>query len=53
MLTLNRLNQTINSFTLLGLTTTGGICEANSNCILVEDGGLTSSYTIAHEIGHR
>ena len=29
------------------------MCQADSNCILVEDGGLTSSYTIAHEIGHR
>lgn len=38
---------------IVGHAITGGICQVNSNCILVEDGGLTSSYTIAHEIGHR
>jgi len=36
-----------------GFAITGGICQAQSNTILVEDGGLSSSYTIAHEIIHR
>ncbi|XP_065904141.1 A disintegrin and metalloproteinase with thrombospondin motifs 6-like isoform X2 [Dysidea avara] len=35
-----------------GHAITGGICQAQSNCVLVEDGGLTSAYTMAHEIGH-
>jgi len=36
-----------------GHAITGGICQTESNCVLVEDGGLTSAYTMAHEIGHR
>jgi hypothetical protein len=30
----------------------GQICVPKQNCALIEDFGINTAYTIAHEIGH-
>jgi hypothetical protein len=30
----------------------GQVCIAEQNCALIEDSGINTAYTIAHEIGH-
>lgn len=36
----------------LGLSELGTICQAPRSCSLAEDNGLSTAYTIAHELGH-
>ncbi|KAK9754190.1 ADAM-TS Spacer 1 [Popillia japonica] len=36
----------------LGIAEVGGMCSESSSCAIVKDNGLSSSYTIAHEMGH-
>lgn len=36
----------------IGLAYIGGTCTTNRKCAVVEDIGLSTAYTIAHEIGH-
>ncbi|XP_043540032.1 A disintegrin and metalloproteinase with thrombospondin motifs 5-like [Chiloscyllium plagiosum] len=36
----------------LGLAHIGTVCETNLNCAVIQDIGLQSAFTIAHEIGH-
>lgn len=37
----------------LGLAGLGTICDPNKSCNVNEDTGLSSAFTIAHEIGHK
>lgn len=37
----------------LGLAHSSKICDAKSSCAIVEDNGLSTALTIAHEIGHK
>jgi hypothetical protein len=30
----------------------GQVCNSGQNCALIEDSGINTAYTIAHEIGH-
>ncbi|KAL7288709.1 hypothetical protein TKK_0017434 [Trichogramma kaykai] len=36
----------------LGLAELGRMCSAGSSCAIVQDNGLATAFTIAHEIGH-
>ncbi|KRT81997.1 hypothetical protein AMK59_4945, partial [Oryctes borbonicus] len=36
----------------LGIAEVGGMCSESSSCAIVRDNGLSTSYTIAHEMGH-
>ena len=36
----------------IGLAHSGQICDPSSSCAIVEDTGLSSAFTIAHELGH-
>ncbi|XP_070563783.1 A disintegrin and metalloproteinase with thrombospondin motifs 6-like isoform X2 [Ptychodera flava] len=36
----------------LGLASVGGMCEPDRSCSINEDTGLSSAFTIAHEMGH-
>ena len=36
----------------IGLAYIGGMCTTNRKCAVVEDIGLNTAYTIAHELGH-
>ncbi|XP_072420807.1 A disintegrin and metalloproteinase with thrombospondin motifs 4-like [Chiloscyllium punctatum] len=36
----------------LGLAHIGTVCETNLNCAVIQDIGLQSAFTVAHEIGH-
>lgn len=47
------LTQTISCDKLInGLAELGTMCESKSSCSLVYDNGLSSAFTIAHELGH-
>ena len=35
-----------------GLAELGTMCHASRSCALAEDSGLSTAYTIAHELGH-
>lgn len=35
-----------------GLAELGTVCNPNRSCAIIEDNGLSSAFTIAHEIGH-
>lgn len=37
----------------LGVAHIGGMCKASRSCNVNEDNGITSSHTIAHELGHK
>ena len=37
----------------VGYSLVGSACDQAASCIAVRDLGLTSAFTIAHEIGHR
>lgn len=37
----------------LGLAHSFKICEAQLSCAIVEDNGLSTALTIAHELGHK
>ncbi|KAG5869042.1 hypothetical protein JTB14_018763 [Gonioctena quinquepunctata] len=37
----------------LGVAHIGGMCKASRSCSVNEDNGITSSHTIAHELGHK
>lgn len=37
----------------VGYSLVGSACDPAASCIAVRDLGLTSAFTIAHEIGHR
>lgn len=36
----------------LGLAELGRMCSLGSSCAIVQDNGLATAFTIAHEIGH-
>ena len=36
----------------LGLAELGSVCDPQRSCAVIEDNGLSSAFTIAHEIGH-
>jgi hypothetical protein len=36
----------------LGLAELGTVCDELHSCAIIEDNGLSSSFTIAHELGH-
>ncbi len=36
----------------LGMAKLGQVCVSGQNCALIEDSGINTAYTIAHEIGH-
>lgn len=36
----------------LGVAEVGSMCNSNSSCAIVRDKGLSTSYIIAHELGH-
>ncbi len=36
----------------LGMAKLGQVCVPEQNCALIEDSGINTAYTIAHEIGH-
>ena len=36
-----------------GLAPTGGMCDKDHSCVIVEHYGLQSGFTVAHETGHR
>uniref|UniRef100_A0A7M5X1E9 Peptidase M12B domain-containing protein n=4 Tax=Clytia hemisphaerica TaxID=252671 RepID=A0A7M5X1E9_9CNID len=36
----------------IGLAYIGGMCSSNRKCAVIEDIGLNTAYTIAHELGH-
>ncbi|KAK3601758.1 hypothetical protein CHS0354_016122 [Potamilus streckersoni] len=36
----------------LGLAELGTMCDPSRSCSIIEDNGLSSAYTIAHELGH-
>ena len=36
----------------IGLAQFGQICDPESSCAVVEDNGLSTAFTIAHELGH-
>ena len=35
-----------------GLAELGTICDPLRSCSIIEDNGLSSAFTIAHELGH-
>lgn len=37
---------------MVGLANVGQICNPENSCFIVEDTGLSASFTIAHELGH-
>lgn len=37
----------------LGLAHSSKICDAKLSCAIVEDNGLATALTIAHELGHK
>ncbi|XP_064632863.1 A disintegrin and metalloproteinase with thrombospondin motifs 9-like [Lineus longissimus] len=37
----------------LGLADIGTICDSRRSCSIIEDSGLSTSFTIAHELGHQ
>ncbi|XP_046840031.1 A disintegrin and metalloproteinase with thrombospondin motifs 9-like [Xenia sp. Carnegie-2017] len=36
----------------LGLAELGTVCEPSRSCSIIEDSGLATSFTVAHELGH-
>ena len=36
----------------LGMARLGQVCVSGQNCAIIEDSGINTAYTIAHEIGH-
>jgi hypothetical protein len=36
----------------LGMARLGQVCTTVHNCAIIEDSGLNTAFTIAHEIGH-
>lgn len=36
----------------IGVADLGSMCNPNAGCSIVRDKGLSTSYTIAHELGH-
>ena len=38
--------------TVSGLAELGTICDPLRSCSIIEDNGLSSAFTIAHELGH-
>lgn len=39
-------------FLLIGLAELGTICDPYRSCSISEDSGLSTAFTIAHELGH-
>ena len=37
----------------LGMAYIGGVCKPKRRCSVIEDIGLNTAFTIAHELGHR
>ena len=37
----------------IGMAYIGGVCKPRRRCSIVEDIGLNTAFTIAHELGHR
>ena len=37
----------------LGLAELGTMCESRKSCAINEDNGLSTAFTIAHELGHQ
>lgn len=40
------------SHALLGLAELGTVCDPYRSCSINEDNGLSTAFTIAHELGH-
>lgn len=40
------------TFLLTGLAEVGTMCDPLKSCSIIEDNGISSAYTIAHELGH-
>ena len=40
-------------FYKLGLTHSSKICDAKLSCAIIEDNGLSTGFTIVHEISHK
>ena len=40
-------------FLLKGMAIIGGMCNKASSCGISQDTGLTLSFTVAHEMGHK
>ncbi len=38
---------------LIGMAYIGGVCKPKRRCSVIEDIGLNTAFTIAHELGHR
>ena len=37
---------------IIGMARLGQVCVSSLNCAIIEDSGINTAYTIAHEIGH-
>jgi len=49
-----RFNRVVASIdTNVGLAPMGGMCEPDRSCGVIEDIGMATAFTIAHEMGHR
>eukprot|EP00059_Ciona_intestinalis_P001979 XP_002121984.1 A disintegrin and metalloproteinase with thrombospondin motifs 4 [Ciona intestinalis] len=49
---LTRTNLCGDTCATLGLAEVGTMCSRRHSCAVIEDDGLSASYTIAHEVGH-
>ena len=49
---LNLLTSCTDVFVIPGLAELGTMCQSSRSCSLAEDNGLSTAYTIAHELGH-
>lgn len=49
---LSKLIPTFVPWFFTGLAELGTVCNPNRSCAIIEDNGLSSAFTIAHEIGH-
>ena len=41
------------SFNIIGFAPIEGMCNELRSCIVNEDTGLSTAFTVAHEIGHK
>lgn len=42
----------VSLLTFLGLAELGTVCDPYRSCSISEDNGLSTAFTIAHELGH-
>jgi len=38
---------------VLGLAPVAGMCDPGRSCSIIEDIGIATAFTIAHELGHK